>query len=77
MREDGPSSRASPATDEGRSRKKKGRPPKTVVVDDYEPSVNGKRKRGSKAASVTPSIADDDDDGRDSVRSFIFPRRCG
>lgn len=67
LREDGPSSRASPATDEGRARKKKGRPPKNPVVDDYEPSGSGKRKRSSKAASVTPSIADDDDDGRDSV----------
>ena len=69
IRDDGPSSRSSPAIDEGRNRKKKGRPPKNPVIEDYEPSgSNGKRKRGIKAASVTPSIAaDDDDNGRDSV----------
>jgi hypothetical protein len=38
-------------------------------VPDYEPSpANGKRKRGMKSLSVTPSVVDDDDDDRDSVR---------
>ena len=79
LREDGPSSRASPVTNEGRGRKKKGRPPKNPVVDDYEPSASGvgKRKRGPKATSVTPSIADDDDEGRDSVRRTEFEWQRG
>ncbi|KAH8103254.1 SNF2-family ATP dependent chromatin remodeling factor snf21 [Phellopilus nigrolimitatus] len=69
---EGQSSRNSPAIEETRGRKKKGRPPKNVEVD-YEPStsVNGKRKRGGKATSVTPSVIDDDDDLRDSKRRKV------
>lgn len=65
---EGQSSRNSPAIEETRNRKKKGRPPKNPVVEvDYDLPVNGKRKRVGKAASVTPSVIDDDDDIRDSV----------
>ncbi|EJD04470.1 SNF2-family ATP dependent chromatin remodeling factor snf21 [Fomitiporia mediterranea MF3/22] len=73
---EGQSSRNSPAVDENRGRKKKGRPPKNaavaaVVEADYEPSIsNGKRKRPGKPVSVTPSIADDDDD-RDAKRRKV------
>lgn len=62
---EGQSSRNSPAVEEPK-RKKKGRPPKNPV-EEYEPISNGKRKRGGKAPSVTPSIAGDDDEARDSV----------
>ena len=63
---EGQSSRNSPAVDDGRGRKKKGRPPKNAETD-FEPSgSNGKRKRG-KAASVTPSVIDEEEDSRDAV----------
>lgn len=75
IREDGPSSRNSPAVDEGRARKKKGRPLKGSI-DEYDasPILNGKRKRVPKAASVTPSVVDDDDDSRDSVCHIFLHR---
>jgi hypothetical protein len=56
----GLSSTASPVIDVGHACKKKCRPLKNLVVDDYEPSGSGKRERGSKVSSVTPSIVDDD-----------------
>ena len=69
---EGQSSRNSPAIEEPKVKKKKGRPPKNPVEVDYEPSPsassNGKRKRAIKASSVTPSLNGDDDDSRDSVR---------
>ncbi|KAI5119788.1 hypothetical protein M0805_006586 [Coniferiporia weirii] len=67
---EGQSSRNSPAVEETRGRKKKGRPPKNVEAE-YEPLVNGKRKRGNKAASVTPSVIEDDDESRDSKRRKV------
>ena len=54
---------------DGRGRGRKG---KAKAVEDFEP-VNGKRKRGIKSMSVTPSVQDDDDDDRDSVRCS-FPQ---
>ncbi len=69
---EGQSSRNSPALEETKGRKKKGRPPKNSVEVDYEPSMltNGKRKRGGKAMSVTPSLNGDDDD-REAVRFYL------
>jgi ATP-dependent helicase STH1/SNF2 len=49
----------------GRGRGRKGKA-KGADLDDAGPS-NGKRKRGPKARSVTPSMADDDDLERDPV----------
>lgn len=84
---EGVSSRNSPAVGvtEEKPKKKKGRPPKNAnaqasqsanqsVFEDFDGSVNGKRKRGGKPVSVTPSIADDDldDDMRENV-SVFFP----
>ncbi len=70
---EGQSSRNSPVLEEMRGRKKKGRPPKNAIEVDYEPSTpsNGKRKRGGKAASVTPSLNGDDED-RDAVRYQVL-----
>ena len=62
-------SRNSPAFDEEtpRSRKvKKGKSRAIDVIYDGTPS-SSKRKRG-KAMSVTPSVVDDEDDDRDTVR---------
>ena len=69
---DAQSSRNSPAVEETRGRKKKGRPPKNPVEIDFDLPINGKRKRAGKAASVTPSIVDDDDDSRDSVLILFY-----
>lgn len=71
---EGQSSRNSPAVEETRGRKKKGRPPKNPQPEvDYDsPSIaNGKRKRVGKPVSVTPSIADDDEETRDSVSGYV------
>ena len=59
------STRGTPISDSD-SRGRKGRKGKTKAVD-YELPVNGKRKRGNKSMSVTPSIADDDDEDHESV----------
>ena len=66
---EGQSSRNSPVIEEPvpKGRKKKGRPPKNAVEPEYDTPVNGKRKRGGKAVSVTPSLNGDDED-RDAVR---------
>jgi hypothetical protein len=41
-----------------------------MAANDYDtPAVSGKRKRGMKSLSVTPSINEDDDDERDMVSS--------
>lgn len=70
VRESEQSSRNSPAGEDGRGRKgKKGK--KAAIEPELEPLLlNGKRKRGGKAISVTPSINDDDDEPRDSVFTF-------
>ena len=60
------SARATPASDID-SRGRKGRKGKAKAMD-YELPASGKRKRGNKSMSVTPSIADDDDDDHESVR---------
>lgn len=65
---EGQSSRNSPALEETKGKRKKGRPPKNPVEDYDTPLSNGKRKRGGKATSVTPSLNGDDDD-RDAVRT--------
>ncbi|CCL99639.1 uncharacterized protein FIBRA_01659 [Fibroporia radiculosa] len=59
-------------TPRGRKAKKgKGR---TAVDQDTTPA-NGKRKRGAKAMSVTPSIQGDDDEERDTASLCILKRR--
>ena len=67
MREGEASSRNSPAIniDPSTGKKKKGRPPKnreSAIEPDFDSTPNGKRKRGGKPVSVTPSIADEDVD---------------
>jgi len=58
-------------TDSRGRRGKKGKSKMNAL--DYDPSpVSGKRKRGLKSMSVTPSINDDDDDDRDLVCSMHF-----
>ena len=67
------SGRGTPISDtDSRGRKgKKGKSKMNAV--DYDPSpVGGKRKRGLKSMSVTPSVNDDDDDDRDSVCPVRF-----
>ncbi|KAL4069226.1 SNF2 family N-terminal domain-containing protein, partial [Scleroderma citrinum] len=56
--------RSTPASETGRKgRKGKGKAP------EYEtPAASGKRKRGTKAMSVTPSVNEEEDDDRDSKR---------
>ena len=74
----GASSRNSPAVGgmDERPKKKKSRPPKNAqvahsasqsVIEDFDGSVNGKRKRTGKPVSVTPSVVheDMDDDTRE------------
>lgn len=64
------SNRDSPMS-ESESRGRKGK----SKTNDYEP-VGGKRKRGAKAISVTPSLDDDDDEDRDTVcliRHHVMP----
>ena len=69
---EGQSSRNSPALEELKGKREKGRPPKNPVEADYEPALsNGKRKRYGKTMSVTPSLGGDDDD-RDLVRTFVL-----
>ena len=54
-------------------RKGKGKAP------EYEtPAASGKRKRGTKAMSVTPSVNEEDEDDRDSVYrcSWIAREEC-
>ena len=59
--------RSTPASEVGVGRKgKKGKG--KMTANDYDtPGVAGKRKRGMKSMSVTPSVIDDDDDERDMV----------
>jgi ATP-dependent helicase STH1/SNF2 len=63
------SARGTPASDDTRNRKnnKKGK----TKSGDYETSLpaGSKRKRGTKSSSVTPSIADDEDEDHDQVRA--------
>jgi len=58
---EGQLSRNSPALEDTKGRKKKGRPPKNVIEADYESSTaaDGRRKQVGKAASVTPSLNGD------------------
>ncbi|KAG1764096.1 SNF2 family N-terminal domain-containing protein [Suillus placidus] len=60
--------RSTPASDVGVGRKgKKGKG--KMTANDYDtPGVAGKRKRGMKSMSVTPSVIDDDDEERDMKR---------
>ena len=44
------------------------RKPKKGKNKVEEPNLGSKRKRGQKSMSVTPSIADDEDEDHDSVR---------
>ncbi|KAJ7585616.1 SNF2-family ATP dependent chromatin remodeling factor snf21 [Mycena floridula] len=53
------SNRGTPVSDAD-SRGRRGR--KSKVKNEYDSPVNGKRKRGNKSLSVTPSLDDDDDD---------------
>lgn len=64
------SARGTPVSDiDSRSRKsKKGK----NKVDDA--GAGSKRKRGHKSMSVTPSIADDEEDDHESVRALLFTR---
>jgi len=63
----------SPAPEVETPRGRKGRKGKGKMAADSDMTpANGKRKRGAKAMSVTPSIQDDDDDERDSVCSSPF-----
>lgn len=72
LKDAGASGRGTPISDTD-SRGRKGKKGKSKM-NDYEPApVGGKRKRGMKSMSVTPSINGDDDDDRDSVRSLYFP----
>src|SRR5262245_35364168 len=62
------SGRATPASDtdsRGGRKSKKGKA--KVNMPDFDSSSNGKRKRGMKSVSVTPSINDEDDDEREQV----------
>ncbi|TFK38607.1 SNF2-family ATP dependent chromatin remodeling factor snf21 [Crucibulum laeve] len=62
------SGRATPISDidvRGRNKSKKGK----SKANDYDGILSGsKRKRGAKSMSVTPSIADDEDDEHDTKR---------
>ncbi|KAG1825464.1 SNF2 family N-terminal domain-containing protein [Suillus subaureus] len=60
--------RNTPTSDVGVGRKgKKGKG--KMTANDYDtPGVAGKRKRGMKSMSVTPSVIDDDDEERDMKR---------
>jgi len=69
--------RNTPASDVGNGRKgKKGKG--KMAANDYDtPALSGKRKRGMKSMSVTPSVNEDDDDERDMVSWFLaVPREC-
>lgn len=71
------SARGTPASDDIRSRKnnKKGK----TKSGDYETSLpaGSKRKRGTKSSSVTPSIADDEDEDHDQKRRKKGPINNG
>lgn len=59
--------RNTPASDVGVGRKgKKGKG--KMTANDYDtPGASGKRKRGMKSMSVTPSVIDDEEEERDMV----------
>lgn len=63
------SNRGTPVSDTD-SRGRRGRKPKAKnTVPEYDTPTGGKRKRGQKSLSVTPSVPDDDeDDDRDQKR---------
>ncbi|KAF9234947.1 SNF2 family N-terminal domain-containing protein [Melanogaster broomeanus] len=62
--------RSTPAGSETDGRGRKGRKGKAkMAVNDYDPpAAAGKRKRGMKAMSVTPSVNEEEEDDRDSKR---------
>ncbi|KIJ59828.1 hypothetical protein HYDPIDRAFT_99946 [Hydnomerulius pinastri MD-312] len=61
--------RSTPASEtDGRGRKGKKGKAKMVAADYDPPIAAGKRKRGMKSMSVTPSVNEEDDDDRDSKR---------
>ncbi|KAG1765996.1 SNF2 family N-terminal domain-containing protein [Suillus placidus] len=60
--------RSTPASDVGVGRKKKKGKGKMTANDYDTPGVAGRRKRGMKSMSVTPSVIDDDDEERDMKR---------
>jgi ATP-dependent helicase STH1/SNF2 len=69
------SGRGTPASDvEAGGRGRKGKKGKAKMTPpDYDLTPTGKRKRGVKSTSVTPSINDDDDDDtRETVRAVIL-----
>jgi ATP-dependent helicase STH1/SNF2 len=62
--------RGTPASDVGGRRGKKGKG--KMAANDYDtPVMSGKRKRGMKSMSVTPSMNEDDDDERDMVSNHL------
>lgn len=65
--------RGTPASDVGGRRGKKGKG--KMAANDYDtPVMSGKRKRGMKSNSVTPSMNEDDDDERDMVSNrLVYP----
>lgn len=75
MRDEGVSNRNSPAVGgvKEKPKKKKGSPPKNANAS-HQCSRNGKRKRGGKPVSVTPSVLDDDmdDDMLENVSVFLI-----
>lgn len=61
-------SRGSPALEIDTPRGRKGKKGKGKATDlSFDIPVSGKRKRGMKSMSVTPSVNDDDDEERDTV----------
>lgn len=66
------SNRGTPASDSD-SRGRKGKKGKGKLnAPDFDTPIGNKRKRGGmKSMSVTPSIADDDDDDRDQVGRLL------
>ena len=61
--------RSTPASDVGGGRR--GKKGKGKAVNDYDtPVPSGKRKRGMKSMSVTPSVNEEDDDERDMVSNY-------
>ncbi|KZT24683.1 hypothetical protein NEOLEDRAFT_1134735 [Neolentinus lepideus HHB14362 ss-1] len=68
LRETEASGAATPISDSG-SRGRGGRKGKSKLAElDFDTPASGKRKRGMKSMSVTPSINDEDDDDREAKR---------
>lgn len=65
--------RSTPASETDRGRKRKG---KTKMADYEPPAVAGKRKRPMKSMSVTPSVNEEEEEDRDSVRFHLYDLRA-